>query len=92
METEMKVYLKIFSVLANKLSDVLKSQYPEGLKAGTVVELGLPSKSTISNLMEILNLRSNNKYLIFVNGKSQKNDYLLAEGDQIGIFPPIGGG
>jgi molybdopterin converting factor small subunit len=88
----MKVYLKIFSVLANKLSDVLKSQYPEGLKAGTVVELDLPSTSSISNLMDNLNLRSNNKYLIFVNGKSQKHDYLLSEGDQIGIFPPIGGG
>jgi molybdopterin converting factor small subunit len=39
-----------------------------------------------------LNLKSNNKYLVFVNGKSQKKNYLLSEGDQIGIFPPIGGG
>ena len=88
----MKVYLKIFSVLAKKLSDVFKSQYPEGLKAGTVVELDLPNKSSISNLMDSLHLERNSKYLIFVNGKSQKHEHELSEGDQIGIFPPIGGG
>jgi molybdopterin converting factor small subunit len=88
----MKVYLKIFSVLAKKLSDAFRVQYPQGLKAGTVVELDLPSKSSITNLMDRLELGSNKKYLIFVNGKSQKQDYLLSDGDQIGIFPPIGGG
>jgi molybdopterin converting factor small subunit len=88
----MKVYLKIFSILAKKLSAVFKEQYPQGLKGGTVVELDLPDKSSILNLMDNLNLRSNNKYLVFVNGKSQEKNYLLSEGDQIGIFPPIGGG
>ena len=88
----MKVYLKIFSVLAKKLSGVFKSQYPEGLTPGTVVELDLPNKSSLTNLMDSLHLESRGKYLIFVNGKSQKHEYQLSEGDKIGIFPPIGGG
>ena len=88
----MKVYLKIFSVLAKKLSDAFRSQYPEGLTPGSIVELDLPSKSSLSNIMDTLKLERNNKYLIFVNGKSQKHEYQLSDGDKIGIFPPIGGG
>ena len=88
----MKVYLKIFSVLIKKLSDAFKSQYPQELKHGSVLELDLPNESSISNLIDSLNLEVNNRFLIFVNGKSRKADYILSEGDQIGIFPPIGGG
>ena len=88
----MKVYLKVFATLAEKLSDSLKDQFPEGFKAGSAIEFEMPEESSISGLLERLDLLDKGGLLIFVNGKAKQNGYLIREGDQIGIFPPIGGG
>jgi molybdopterin converting factor small subunit len=88
----MKVYLKVFATLVRQLSEILQSQYPCGFKAGSAVEFDLPEQSSVGNLIDRLDLREKGRLLIFVNGKSQQFGYLLSEGDQIGIFPPIGGG
>jgi molybdopterin converting factor small subunit len=29
---------------------------------------------------------------VFVNGASRSFDHVLADGDRVGIFPPVGGG
>ena len=88
----MQVYLKVFATLAQNLSETLKSQYPQGLKAGSAVALNLPEASSIGQLVDRLELGSKGGLLLFVNGKAKQPEYVLSEGDQIGIFPPIGGG
>ncbi len=51
----------------------------EGTTVGEVVdrELGIPPREV---------------KVIFVNGVSRKPDHLLADGDRVAIFPPVGGG
>jgi len=88
----MKIYLKVFATLAQKLSESLKDQYPEGLKPGSAIELEMPTESSIGNLLDRLELRDKGGLLVFVNGRARRHEYKVSEGDQIGIFPPIGGG
>ncbi|MCX8110305.1 MAG: MoaD/ThiS family protein [Syntrophorhabdaceae bacterium] len=48
--------------------------------------------TTISNIIEELGLPSEQVSIIFVNGRHAKPDTILKEGDEIAMFPPIGGG
>ena len=88
----MKIYLKVFATLAQKLSESLKDQYPDGLKPGSAIELDMPAESSIGNLLDKLELRGKDGLLVFVNGRAKQLEYKVCEGDRIGIFPPIGGG
>ena len=40
----------------------------------------------------ILGIDKETSLIIFVNGRAQNFDYKLMNGDQVGIFPPVGGG
>jgi sulfur-carrier protein len=42
--------------------------------------------------MEMLGIPPGEVKLRFVNGKQAKDDQVLAEGDRVGLFPPVGGG
>jgi molybdopterin converting factor small subunit len=88
----MTLKIKVFATLAKKLSEVFSARYPGGLRAGTIVELELPDGSTIEDLLEHLKLGKANGLITFINGRAQSRDFSLSEGDEIGIFPPIGGG
>jgi molybdopterin converting factor small subunit len=88
----MTVHLKVFATLAEKLTETLKDQYPAGFKPGSAIELEIPEKSSIGGLLDRLDLKDKGGLLVFVNGKAQQDSYKIDEGDQIGIFPPIGGG
>jgi len=44
--------------------------------AALIAELGLPDEPRV----------------VFVNGKHAPEDYALAEGDRLAIFPPVAGG
>ena len=88
----MKIYLKVFAALAQLLTESLKGQYPDGLKPGSAIELDMPADSSIGNLLDRLELRDKGGLLVFVNGRARRQEYKVSEGDQIGIFPPIGGG
>lgn len=48
--------------------------------------------TTISDLLDILKIPPDLTKLIYVNGRYEKVDYVLKDGDQVGIFPPIAGG
>ena len=88
----MKIYLKVFATLAQKLSESLRDQYPQGLEPGSAIELDMPAESSIGNLLDRLELRGKGGLLVFVNGRARQHEYKVCEGDQVGIFPPIGGG
>jgi sulfur carrier protein ThiS len=87
-----KVQLKLFATLTKRLSPMFIEQYPQGLRAGSPVNIELPDNSSIADLLKRLGIDKETSLIIFVNGRDRNRDYLLVTGDQVGIFPPIGGG
>lgn len=79
----MKISVKIFATLI---------RFVPGVRVGVAQEIDLPAGSTLADLVARLALPPDEVKVIFVNGKKQKQDYQLAAGDEVGIFPPIGGG
>ncbi len=61
-----------------------------GNSEAMVVELD--DKVQLGNLLDKLKVPKEEVTVIMVNGKREKESYLLQEGDRIGIFPLIGGG
>ncbi|MBN1486670.1 MAG: MoaD/ThiS family protein [Anaerolineae bacterium] len=75
-----------------KLFATLRRYAPEGNELGEVFEVELPENSVIGDLIEYLNIRSGEVKVSFVNGRARSVHYLLKEGDEVGFFPPVGGG
>jgi molybdopterin converting factor small subunit len=81
--TWMKIKVKLFATLRPYLGDV-----PSGIP----VEMDVPTGLTIGALTEQLKLPPEEVKICFVNGCIVELDQVLTEADEIGIFPPIGGG
>lgn len=79
----MKIKVKLFATLRPYLGNV---------RAGTPVELDIPEASTMGSLADLLKLPPDDVKICFVNGCIVEPDQVLHEGDEVGIFPPIGGG
>ena len=79
----MRVNVKLFATLV---------VYVAGAEPGISFQVKLPNGSSLSDLMKQLNLPQRETKLIFVNGRMQHPDYQLQDNDEVGIFPPIGGG
>ena len=60
--------------------------------SGQVVAIDLPEGSTVADLVAALDLAPGQARLTFVNGRARRPHHRLAPGDQVGVFPPIGGG
>jgi molybdopterin synthase sulfur carrier subunit len=52
----------------------------------------LPQRATVADLIAELDLPEEEVKLVFVNAHFREWDHVLSEGDEIGIFPPVGGG
>jgi len=79
----MNVRVKLYATL---------SRYVSGVTSGSPLEVELPEDSTLADLVARLALPPQEVKVIFVNGRAREPDYRLAPGDEVGIFPPIGGG
>ena len=88
----MKVSVKLFASFTKTVSDVVLAQHPEGIRAGIPIEVELPDGSTLADLADVLALPREQIKVTFVNGRARKLDHRLDPGDQVGIFPPVGGG
>jgi molybdopterin synthase sulfur carrier subunit len=88
----MKVYVKLFATLARSVSEAVMARHPQGIRAGSTLEVELPEGSTLADLVAHLDLPREEIKLLFINGRSQEPDYRLEPEDEVGIFPPIGGG
>jgi molybdopterin synthase sulfur carrier subunit len=75
-----------------KLFATLRGRYPHlGLDEAMAVEL--PDGATVEDLLEEhLCLPANQVKLVFVNGVVRGEDHRLADGDEVTVFPPVGGG
>ena len=77
------VHVKLFATLRRVRPEVPMGQpFPHTL----------PEGATIADLIEELGLPEEEVKLVFVNAHFREWDHLLSEGDEIGIFPPVGGG
>jgi molybdopterin converting factor small subunit len=52
------------------------------------VEVG----ATVRDLLALLCVPAEEVKLVFANGLSRDLEYVLSDGDDLGIFPPVGGG
>lgn len=74
-----------------KLYATLQRYNPE-VAAGESFEMTLPESSSIGDLIEKLNIREREVKITYVNGRARSEMYRLQDGDEVGIFPPVGGG
>lgn len=88
----MKVSVKLFATLARHTSGAILARQPQGIRAGHSFVVEMPDGSTLADLVSYLALPEEEVKVTFVNGRARKFDYRLETEDEIGIFPPIGGG
>jgi sulfur carrier protein ThiS len=55
-------------------------------------ELTVPEGTDLAGLITMLEIPPEEVKLIFINNKRADEEHLLAEGDRVGLFPPVGGG
>ena len=79
----MQVTIKLFASL---------SRFSPGGLSGTPFEVNLPESAKLHQLVEQLGIPVEETKIPFVNGMIRDMDWVLKLGDEVGIFPPIGGG
>ena len=79
----MIVKVKLFATLRKYLPD---------LELGSSTEVQVDPDTTIEQLYKNLGIPIEEIKLAYVNGIYREPEYILNDGDEIGIFPPIGGG
>ena len=79
----MNVRVKLFASLRRFAGDSA---------SGTPFVVELPDGATLTDLYQTLRLPADEIKLAYVNGRVQLEDWQLQPGDEVGIFPPVGGG
>lgn len=79
----MKVYVKLYATL---------TKYAGGSIMHESLEVEVSEKATLIELYDRLGIPREEVKTAFVNSVMQTPDYVLREGDEIGVFPPVGGG
>jgi molybdopterin converting factor small subunit len=78
-----RVRVKLFATLR---------RFAENVAPGAPFEVELEQAATLQALLTQLKIPVEEAKITFVNGIIQELDYVIKTGDEIGIFPPIGGG
>ncbi len=79
----MRVSVKLFASLP---------RHVPGSRPGVPLEVELPDDAAIADLLGGIGLPAAEVKVVFVNGRARPLEWRLQPGDQVGIFPPIGGG
>jgi molybdopterin converting factor small subunit len=75
-----------------RLYATLKEYHPEG-KVGEALIRELAEGTTVQKFLENeLGVPPDEVKTVFVNGIRRRFGHVLADGDRVGIFPPVGGG
>jgi|DewCreStandDraft_1066081.scaffolds.fasta_scaffold03358_1 molybdopterin synthase sulfur carrier subunit len=74
-----------------KVFATLRRYYPE-LGIGEGMDVDLPDGATVGQLVQHLGLPADHVRVAFVNGIARDDSHPLADGDEVGLFPPVGGG
>lgn len=79
----MRVKVKLFATLR---------RYMPGAGGHSPMEIDLPEGGTLRDILELLRIAPEEARITFVNGIIHEQDWVLKDGDEVGMFPPIGGG
>lgn len=79
----MRIRVKLFATLA---------QFVPGAAPATFFDVELPVNATVGDLVSHLKLPVDDVRMVFVNGRARPTDWVLKSDDEVGIFPPVGGG
>lgn len=74
-----------------RLFATLRRHFPK-LGIGEAMSVSLPDDATVRQLLEKMRLSNDEVKVVFVNGTVQDDAHILRKGDEVGIFPPVGGG
>ena len=88
----MEVQVRLYATLVRVVPEAVIARYPQGIRAGIPLQVRLPRGSSLADLVDHFGLPREKVRVAFVNGRAQKLDTCLEPGDEIGIFPPVGGG
>ena len=77
------VHVRLFATLRRYLPD---------LELGEAADVRLPDGATVGQLIDQLGLSTDEVKVVFVDGVVRQPKDLLSEGDEVGVFPPVGGG
>ena len=78
-----KVYVKLYATL---------TKYAGGHIMHEPMEVEVSEGSRLNELYDQLGIPDDEVKTAFVNSTMQPPEYQLQDGDQVGIFPPVGGG
>ena len=79
----MKIHVRLYATL---------TRYAGGSIMHEPMEVEVPDGSTLSELYEHLGIPHGEVKTAFVNSTMEQPEYRLRDGDEVGIFPPVGGG
>jgi sulfur carrier protein len=74
----MKAKIKLFATLRNGRFDISEMEFTEG--------------TTILDIIEHLRIDKKDAAILFINSVHAELNSVINEGDEVAIFPPIGGG
>ena len=79
-------------ILVNvRLFVTLRRYYPK-LDIGEAMPVELDKGATVADLIKHLRLPTDIVKAVIVDGVVRGEDHLLADGDEVNMFPPVGGG
>ncbi len=67
-------------------------RYIQGARSGEPIQLEVQDSISGHGLLEVLNIPAHEAFVLMVNGNRRDFSAALADGDRIGLFPPVGGG
>jgi sulfur carrier protein ThiS len=74
-----------------RLYATLRAYLPKAT-SGAKTALEVPEGATLGDLLAQLGLPQNEVKVTFVNGRARPLNWVLQPEDEVGVFPPIGGG
>jgi molybdopterin converting factor small subunit len=89
---KMKVTVRAYAMLPAKLARRCPERLPPGFHAGMPLTIEITDSEVVETLLSELKLGKSEVLNVFVNGRSMALDAPLSSGDEVGLFPPVGGG
>jgi molybdopterin synthase sulfur carrier subunit len=74
-----------------RLFATLRRHYPH-LGIGEAMPVELPEGTTVGQMLDHLRLPADEVKVVFVNNVVRGGEHVLSDGDEAGVFPPVGGG